>query len=189
MLKWIYETGWSFGFNDPTLLGWITTAGYLLAAALSLRAMRIGKQKGANFARFWLILAAVLLLLGLNKQLDLQTLLQKTGSRIALESGWYEQRNLVRYGFVAVVAMGFLASGIWLFAKKRISLPRNPLLWLSIALILLFVFIRTSALDGVFRATGLRLDRDTPAHLLEFVGVLCLNGALIRKSRLDRTEP
>jgi hypothetical protein len=187
MLKWIHETGWSLGFNDSTLLAWITTAGYLLAAALSLRAMRIGKQKGTSFARFWLILATVLLLLGLNKQLDLQTLLQRTGSRIALESGWYEQRNLVRYGFVAVVAMGFLASGIWLFAKKRISLPRNPLLWMSIALILVFVFIRTSALDGVFRAIGLRLDPDGPAHLLEFVGVVCLNGALIRKSRLDRT--
>jgi hypothetical protein len=58
---------------------------------------------------------------------------------------------------------------------------------MSIALILVFVFIRTSALDGVFRAIGLRLDPDGPAHLLEFVGVVCLNGALIRKSRLDRT--
>jgi len=187
MLKWIDETGWSLGFNDPTVLGWITTAGYLLATALSLRAMRIGKQKGASYARFWLILAAVLLLLGLNKQIDLQTLLQRTGSRIALESGWYEQRNLVRYGFVAVVAMGFLAGGFWLFATKHISLPLNPLLWLSIVLILVFVFIRASALDGVFRVIGIRLGRDTPAHLLEFIGVLCLNGALIRKSRLNRT--
>jgi len=187
MLKWIHETGWSLGFNDPSVLGWITTAGYLLATALSLRAMRIGKQKGASYARFWLILAAVLLLLGLNKQLDLQTLVQKTGSRIAIEYGWYEQRNLVRYGFIVVAAMGLLAGGFWLIATKRIALPRNPLLWLSIALILVFVGIRASALDWIFQAIGHRLDRDTATHLLELFGLLCLVGALIRKSRLDRT--
>ena len=187
MLRWIRETGWSPGFNDPTILGWATTAGYLLAAALGFIFVAAAWRKRSPLSRFWLVFAAVLLFLGLNKQLDLQTLLLKTGSRVASGLGFYEQRNLIRVGFVAVVGIAILAGGVWLLAKRRIDLPRDPLLWLAIGLVAFFVVVRTSALDGILRATGLGLEKNPAAHLLELAGVACLNAALLRFFRRGRS--
>jgi hypothetical protein len=179
MLSWIRGTGWTFGFNDPTLLGWIMTAAYFLAAALGFHLWQRARREGSPLSRFWLVLAIALLFLGFNKQLDLQTLLLKSASRIARALGWYGQKDLIRAGSVAVAGTAILAAGVWLFARKRAYLPRNPLLWSAIAVVLFFVVIRTSALDGVFRATGIRLDRNRPAHILEFLGVFGLNAALL----------
>lgn len=182
MPGWIRETGWSFGFNDPTLLGWIMTAAYFLAAALGFHLWQRTRREGSPLSRFWLVLAVALLFLGFNKQLDLQTLLLKSVSRIAQTTGWYGQKELVRIASVAAAGAAVMASGIWLFVRKPAYLPRDPLLWAAIALVLFFVFVRTSALDGVFRAIGIPLDRNLPAHFLEFVGVFGLNAALLREA-------
>jgi hypothetical protein len=189
MLNWIRETGWSFGFNDPTLLGWIMTAAYFLAAALGFHLWQRARREGSPLLRFWQVLAIAVLFLGFNKQLDLQTLFLKSASRIAQASGWYGQKELVRIASVAAAGAAVLAAGIWLFARKRAHLPRDPLLWAAIALVLFFVFVRTSALDGIFRAIGIPLDRNLPAHFLEFVGVFSLAAALLREAGRGGPRP
>ncbi|HWB20998.1 MAG TPA: hypothetical protein VG711_11905, partial [Phycisphaerales bacterium] len=70
----------AFSFNnDPTFVGWLTFAGYVIAALICAhRAMHPIAPPHAdarNLRRFWFILTATLILLGFNKQADLQTTL------------------------------------------------------------------------------------------------------------------
>ena len=53
----------------------------------------------------WATVVFYLVALGLNKQLDLQSLLTAVGRDIAVAQGWYAQRKGVQLVFVAVVAL------------------------------------------------------------------------------------
>ena len=73
-----HEFGWRPGIGDPPIVGWITTVLYLLAclscwrtSGLFLR--RDGSSQSDN--RFWVAISIALFVLGLNKQLDLQSAL------------------------------------------------------------------------------------------------------------------
>lgn len=100
-MRMIY--GWSPGIGDPSLLGWFTVFGYFLAAILCVQASRTDFGAG----RFWGVLAVALILLGLNKQLDIQSLLTAVGREIANSEGWYDQRRALQKYFV--IAVGSLA--------------------------------------------------------------------------------
>jgi hypothetical protein len=116
------ENEWIFGFNDPRLSGWVITLAYLVAFALCLRAWIKAKKSSITAAAgniavlegsaydskgggLWLLFAAILFLLGVNKQLDLQTLLGDVGRSVSTAQGWYEKRRAVQAVFVLVFAI------------------------------------------------------------------------------------
>lgn len=122
------EIQWSAGIGDPTFVGWLTVVAYFAATWLCLRAFMVEKAgpprpyrqaikalyrvmrkhwpsppAPARRAGLWLAFAFILLFLGINKQLDLQSLLTEIGRASALEEGWYEQRRMVQAGFIGAV--------------------------------------------------------------------------------------
>lgn len=75
--------GWSFEAGDPTMTAWLTVGAYFLTAALCFSAYRCcqltsnidARCKDLTVSRWiWLGLFLFFLFLGVNKQLDLQTL-------------------------------------------------------------------------------------------------------------------
>ena len=84
---------WHFGIGDPTPIGWFTVFAYLAATIACARVWAVDRQ--ADRIRqpaspvFWMVLTILLLFLGINKQLDLQTLLNDVGRRMAKADGWY----------------------------------------------------------------------------------------------------
>ena len=106
---------WQPSFGDPTPLGWLTAALYVFVGVLCLLvAARTRRLAGGDnqAALFWLGIAAGLLALGLNKQLDLQTLLTQAAKQLSIQQGWYEQRRWVQAAFFVALA-GALSWGIW----------------------------------------------------------------------------
>lgn len=106
---------WELGLNDPSFGGWTVTAGYLGAAVLALLAARRSIPNSFE-RRAWALIGAALLLLGINKQLDLHILAIDLGRALALDGGWYEQRRLLQRAFMAgalLVAMVVAAAGYW----------------------------------------------------------------------------
>ena len=91
-------------------MGWIITVAYFVAAFLCWRA-GLAEKKQSLISEFpknywlWFGLAAVLLVLGINKQLDLQTLLISLGRGIAIECGWYDSRRQIQIDFVLLAAL------------------------------------------------------------------------------------
>ena len=126
---------WAPGIGDPSLMGWVTVACYAIAAVACLRAAAPyaaapyaaaphsgaqraggeGASSNRNSRTFWLILAVMLAALGVNKQLDLQSLLTQVVRDLAKARGWYEQRRAMQGWFVAGVALvgvSILSSGM-----------------------------------------------------------------------------
>jgi len=73
---WVFaatqEGRWHLGIGDPTIWGWLTVVVYLLAVARCIVKAKLDHAAGSPY-QFWLYLGLFLLLLSINKQLDLQT--------------------------------------------------------------------------------------------------------------------
>ncbi len=106
---------WSPKIGDPTVMGWVTVAAYFLAAWLSYRAYRAAHEDvepHPGVRRLWALLTGALVLLGINKQLDLQTAFTETGRWLAHSQGWYDDRRPVQAVFIALFCLlGGGASG------------------------------------------------------------------------------
>src|SRR5688572_20465061 len=120
---------WRPGIGDPTVMGWLTVVAYLAAAFLCWRAATKGLH-GRKVKWFWTGLAALLLFLGVNKQLDLQTAFTFIAKDFAKATGWYENRRIVQAIFVVVVALGGILMTAALFWLYRGELRR---LWPALA--------------------------------------------------------
>jgi hypothetical protein len=112
---------WRPGIGDPTFMGWFTVICYFATAVLAARVLWT-RRLSAPENRFWFATFLVLLGLGINKQLDLQTWFTLTAKYMAQSEGWYEHRRPIQVGFIfLVVCAGFLtllffwklAGGCW----------------------------------------------------------------------------
>ncbi len=94
--------GWSPEIGDPSILGWLTVLAYFVASVLCLRAAHAEPAS----ASLWRALALALALLGVNKQLDLQSLLTAVGRELARTGGWYDQRRQIQRDFIIAIGLG-----------------------------------------------------------------------------------
>ena len=168
--------GWEPGIGDPSIMGWVTVAAYVLAAALCCRRFVVAGAKSgrAGDRLFWLALAAILLLLGVNKQLDLQSWFTQVGKHLAREHGWYEQRRQVQMWFVVgVAAMGVVALGAACLVGRR-WWRQGSLALVGLAFLLAFIVVRAASfhhVDLLLRTSvlGVRVN-----VLLELSGIVCI---------------
>lgn len=183
---------WSPGIGDPTLRGWLTVGAYFVAALLALRAAWIIRKQTEPALRpsdrrrlfaFWCLTAVVLLLLGVNKQLDLQSWLTQIMRDLAKEQGWYEARQHYQVMFVVAVAaagvVGTLAMAIWL----RRVLFRVGIALLGLGVLGTFVVARAASfhhLDALLHSGPFALN-----WWAEFGGtsLVALNAVAAGKSR------
>jgi len=177
---------WRLGIGDPTVAGWIIFFGYLVAAYLCVRAAKATSAAAktdphAGSPRFWTVLAVGLVILGINKQLDFQTLLLDLARSVARRQGWYAERRAVAGLFIQSVAAGGVVALLvcgWLI--RRSLRYQGPAL-AGIVFLVAFVVIRAASFHHVDRvlcapAGGLRLH-----WLLEFGGIAWVSGgALLR---------
>jgi len=144
---WIGE--WSPGIGDPTLLGWLTVACYLLAAGMCYRTIRFEYHDGNAIEpveqRLWLFVFVGLVLLGFNKQLDLQSALTEFGRMIARGQGWYEFRRDVQIWFMGFLALFLLGLGSLVAYMVRKTPVATGIALLGCAMLLVFVFLRAAS--------------------------------------------
>ena len=144
---------WHLGIGDPTPVGWITAIAYL-AASLACAMVWSADRRARRYGRpgspvFWLTLALLLLFLGINKQLDLQTLLGDIGRRKAKAEGWYANRRVYQTMFIAAVAVvGFFAIGVFSWLARN-QWKRSLLGLLGTVFLFVFVLIRASSIHHV----------------------------------------
>jgi hypothetical protein len=137
---------WHAGIGDPTIFGWITVAAYLLAVICSLRQMLLVKAQGGT-ARFWLVLAAVLFVLAINKQLDWQSWFTQIMRDSANANGWYPYRRVLQSVFIAALALGMFVVLLSIRIFLANSWRHYKLVWVGISLLCTFVLMRAASFN------------------------------------------
>ena len=179
---------WEPGIGDPTVVGWLTVVGYGFAAwtcwrAHSGRGMAARPAAAQATTRFWLLLAVSMALLGVNKQLDLQSLLTQVGRDIAVYDGWWERRRAVQAAFIAAVAIvGVLLVGLMAWLSWPLTRGRALALG-GIGFLLVFVVTRASSfhhVDILLKETALGLRWN---WILELSGIGLVAAGAIRELR------
>lgn len=178
---------WRPVIGDPGWQGWTTVIIYLLVAALALRVA--GQARFPIITRrreraFWVFVAMLMMILAINKQLDLQSAMTAGGRCLAQIQGWYGQRREVQLLFLfGLAAMSSLAllSGLVLMRRslRRIFLPA-----LGLVFVCGFVLMRAVGFHNVDQMLGVPMFGVRTNTALEWFGPLLISaGAFWRLKR------
>jgi hypothetical protein len=152
----------------------------LLGRGQRLAALPVALRSGA----LWWGLAVVLLLLGINKQLDLQTAFTETGRILAFQEGWYRNRRVVQVAFICCVGL----AGIWGFVATLRLMRGNQRhlrgVLLGTIFLICFVAIRASSFHHVDLLLGHRLGGLKINWVLELGGISFIALAAYRNGAL-----
>lgn len=174
---------WRSGAGDSSFTDWLITGGYLLTAARAVMATRTSTKlrAGENSARPWWWIAGFALLLGINKQMDFQTMVIEWGRTASRWLGAYEHRGLIKKGFLLVAGIGALSLVAHWIHHYRQFVRRHLLLICGVAIVLVRCGLRAAGMLDSGEETGNPPQR---LGLLEGFGVaLMLAGACLpRKS-------
>lgn len=184
------DNGWTPDIGDPTLGGWLTVAAYLLAALLCARVAKQPHKHGQK--TFWWSTSVIMLFLGINKQLDLQSLLTQIGRSTLrwLELGSYKQPFQI--AFIVCICIGMLIAAIVTLYACRHFLIRIWLAVAGLAVVGAFVLIRAASFHHVDRLIGRPIVPGTLNlnFILEIPGILMVILAASRaKQELEYTNP
>jgi hypothetical protein len=187
---------WSPGIGDPTVGGWVTVAAYFAATCCCLVVSRaLGKASGDPARRgreriVWGLLSAALLLLGVNKQLDLQTAFTEIGRMLARSGGWYDDRQVFQGLFILALGLISLAATCALMYMTRSLSPWTKLAAAGSILIAAFVVIRASSFHHFDAFIQLRVLSLRMNWIIELSGIgIILTGALLRRRQTKKAAP
>lgn len=159
------------GIGDPTPAGWLTTIVYLLSAACGFTVFIRRRKDNRRLGRFWLVVSTAVLLLGVNKQLDLQTLIIDTGKLLTRAMGLSSEKRFIQLGFTFIVGgltlMGLLG---FLLSVRRLG---NPIILacLGLTLILTYAVLRMTVFTHIPTAANAP-DHTRLLKGLELLGTL-----------------
>lgn len=167
---------WEIGIGDPSPMGWITVAAYVAAAVLAWRNVGAARRTAVP-ASFWIALATLMLLLGVNKQLDLQSWFGQTGRDLALAQGWYGQRRSVQGAFIVLLIAGTLALVIGARRYWATLWHEYQAAFIGVCLLLTFIVIRAATFHHVDLLFRIDVGATTLGRALEIVGVIVVAAA------------
>lgn len=176
---------WSPGIGDPDVISWLTVAAYGLAAiACGIVAWRSGRkntEKISHLVPFWGGVALLLLALGINKELDLQSLLTQTLRDAAMSEGWYAWRRFLQAAFIFALAL--LTVGLGVMGWRRVALLQRNMMIAAAGVILICAYIIIRAAS--FHHVALSITQHVLAHRwiwpLEFGGIAIVFYAAMRE--------
>lgn len=146
--------GWAPQIGDPEITGWLTVVSYLICFALACRIV-VRRPAPAAYG-LWRVLAVLMLVLAVNKQLDLQTALTATGRCLAQAQGWYDNRQTVQLAFILALLLAVSTALVATLIALRHKLRGNGLAILGMGVLGAFVMVRAVG----FHHVDMLINRD-----------------------------
>ena len=169
--------GWKATIGDPSIMGWITVFAYFFTAAVAFKLYLSSQHIFTTDTRttqkqFWLIITTIMLFLGINKQLDLQSLLTAIGRYYAHRDGWYDHRRIVQLSTIIGIAILMVISMLTFMFYFRVILRTNWLAMVGLSFLLMFVLMRATSFHHIdilinTYILGMRMN-----WVLELAGIL-----------------
>lgn len=175
--------------GDPTVLGWSVTVAYLLTFLLLAANMWRARANDEPFS-FWLLASLVVFVLGVNKQLDLQTWLHQSAKAWVQSRGLYEHRRMLQLAFVAALALGGVVT-IALLRKWIVRAGRRyGLVVFGLGVSVFFVVTRAASIHVLDRMIGSATATEAVGAALEIVALgLIIVGGVRGRSRPGSALP
>jgi MFS family permease len=147
----LHEFNWRPGIGDPTVGGWITVILYFLAV---ISCWMTARKSNLFDRKIWYAITILFLGLGINKQLDLQSALTEIGRMLAIDGGWYAQRQTVQLYFIIVVALVCSGAVVAMVVAARSAPVSTRLALLGTTMVIGFVLIRAASFHHIDRFIG-----------------------------------
>jgi len=149
--------------GDATLAGRCTVLLYLGAALCCARcAQACRRADHRRSSHRWMSLAGLLTTLGIIKQFNLLTIVTTIGRSLMREYGVYAQREMLTISAIIVTILAF-AVGLVIARRASAISPRGRRVLTNIALLVMFIIIRSISFHDVdallsLRVAGARLN-------------------------------
>jgi hypothetical protein len=169
--------------HDPTVEGWAVTAAYAATTALCVAAWlreRRSPDPKKRLPQFWGALAVAMLVLTVNKQLDLHNAITAVGRRWVHWAGLYAQRRLLQATFVAIFALAAFCVALFLTWRIGRRLIRHPLACSGILVLACFILFRAASFHHVAMVHTPAVAADVARPLLELAGATLIAADVIR---------
>jgi hypothetical protein len=172
-------------FNDRTTFAWVIVVLYFTAAGACFWARTLSESRERHF---WLATSVLLVLLGLNKELDLQTLLTVEARAFATSAGLYEQRRLMQLVFLMVLtgigAVTLTLLIVWLRRSSKWAKTAAA----GIVLLFTFVVVRAGSFHHIDQWVTIDIAGLRSGWLLELAGILLIGASAVRFALLRAAE-
>lgn len=163
---------------------WVTVACYLSTAVLAARAGDVARDTHRNTEkRFWLSLTLLMVLLGINELLDLQSLLTVLGRDYARANGWYGQHRQYQYVFVIALAVLAVIAGIVAMLLTCRMARSVQLALVGLVFIGLFVLLRAASFHHLDDLLGRGPQTFNFGSLQELFGIFVIAVAALLYGR------
>jgi hypothetical protein len=169
---------WQSSIARADMADWVTVAAYLLAAVLSARAAgHAWLRRETRDSIFWRITAVLLVFLGINELLDLQSILTMVVRAHANTNGWYAERRWVQYLFVMGLSVAAVLAGIGMIVLTRHTHAAVRLALAGLVFIGLFVLLRAASFHHLNEMLGRGAAAFNWGPVQEMLGILIVAGA------------
>ncbi|OIO59662.1 MAG: hypothetical protein COZ46_08040 [Verrucomicrobia bacterium CG_4_10_14_3_um_filter_43_23] len=161
---------WQPGIGDPNFWGWVTVFAYFFAFYMCARCVLHTPRFREKF--IWLVFTGIMLFLGFNKQLDLQSFFTQALKDLAKEQGWYEQRRAYQVYFIVALSLfgaGFIVvfGGFMLFSFKKFFFP-----FVGIAFLVFFIVMRAASFHKMDSFLNTKVINIKYNVLIELTGIV-----------------
>jgi hypothetical protein len=180
---------WSPGIADSTFANWATVILYLFTSWRCLVVARAPARWPRTAEReylAWWGLAVLFFVLGVNKQLGLESALTKLGRAIVFHGGWAEYKFAIQLGLISAVLVFCILMG-WVLAV--LIRHAHSAAWLAILgaiLVMGFVAVRAVSLHDIDQFIDSRFLMLRWNWILEIGGtLLVLLASIWRYARTD----
>lgn len=135
-------------------MGWLTVFSYFLTTLIAFRLYFSSQQifppeTCSKQKKFWLITGLIMFFLGINKQLDLQSLFTAIGRYYAHRDGWYDHRRIVQLAIIINIAISMIMATLIFMFHFRVILRTNWLAMTGLSFLLLFVLMRATSFHHI----------------------------------------
>jgi hypothetical protein len=179
---------WQFRLDNPTFLGWTVVAAYFCAAVCCGRAaLKSRDVLTCSAAPIWWLLAAGLTFLGINKQLNLQTLMIVVGRNVSFAGDWYGARRRIQLIFSAIFCASCLGALAWCWWRRQQFFRENRLVLAGMIVLALFVVLRAATINHMDRFLNLKLKDARWAWVLEIGGSALMGMGAVQSRRPSQT--
>lgn len=181
-LKRGYQEGyWINKKGDPSVMGWLITFYYLFVFILSFYLIKkiTPYIKNKKYLWFWYVVTILIILLGINKQLDVQMLFADYARLYAKMSGIFENRKPFQHKIISLLA----AIGISIFFILIYNFWHAPkTTWFALigfSILFTFPLIRLVSLHSIESLLYVSVLSIRVVDILEIIGISIVFIAII----------